>query len=147
MLSHLESLSELSIRCVRLVTFPGVMQIIVNISSGITLTLRVYALYGRALVWTILFIVRLSWVTEPVGPRCPSALINSRGWGWKCKNVILLSSLFISNNWFLTKWAVANGIPAEFPPGTGTCWVLIARIKNYNRYCRVCPYGKTWTVS
>lgn len=38
------------IRCLTFVKFPGTIQIISNISTGLTLALRVYALYGRALV-------------------------------------------------------------------------------------------------
>ena len=44
------------IRCLTFVKFPGTIQIISNISTGLTLALRVYALYGRALV------SRLEWL-------------------------------------------------------------------------------------
>ncbi|EJD01519.1 uncharacterized protein FOMMEDRAFT_148003 [Fomitiporia mediterranea MF3/22] len=48
--------------CVNFVKFPGAMQIISNVASGSTLSLRVYALYGRA--WWVVAVLLPVFVAE-----------------------------------------------------------------------------------
>jgi len=43
-------------QCLSFVKFPGIMQIILNISTGITLSLRTYALYGNN-KWILIFLM------------------------------------------------------------------------------------------
>ncbi|THH09835.1 hypothetical protein EW145_g1729 [Phellinidium pouzarii] len=50
------------LRCLKFVKFPGTIQIISNISTGLTLSLRVFALYGRA--WWLLLILAPFFIAE-----------------------------------------------------------------------------------
>ncbi|KAL5520989.1 hypothetical protein ACEPAG_8911 [Sanghuangporus baumii] len=87
--SHFLGISN-NTRCTHFVRYPGAMQIISNIASGTTLSIRVYALYSRAW-WVIAVLLPVfmaeiaveSWAVQggapaPLPPGVPGCILTGR---------------------------------------------------------------------
>ncbi|KLO12998.1 hypothetical protein SCHPADRAFT_940772 [Schizopora paradoxa] len=103
-------------RCQSFVKFPGIMQIILNISTGVTLSLRTYALYGNRNVFF------------------PSSLIP------QCltrddlqKFIILVLLPFLLAEVAVEAWAVSDGVSVPLPPGFSGC-ILTGNPTHGNRF-------------